>query len=284
MRIGLIGAGTMGHGLGANLIKHGHELWVIAHRNREHVDDLVKRGAYEVLELEALPAKAEVIILCVTTARVVEETLGRLKPRLKAGQIVIDSGTSDPETTRKLARELARLGVAYADAPVTGGPEQAMAAELGVLLGADDKTFARIRPLLECYASRIRHFGPPGSGQTAKIISNFVITGMIALVAEGFGAARKAHLDWRDLYEVMLNGSANSGVLRKMLEPALKGDFDGYKFSLANAGKDIGYYTDMAEPTPLAEAVLGVFRDARAAGHGGRNVSHLLAPAIDDVS
>src|SRR5205085_8191453 len=107
MRIGFIGVGMMGHGMGLNILKEKHELWVIAHRNREPIDDLVKRGAYEALDLDTIAAKADVIMLCLSNARVVEETLGKLKPKLRTGQIVIDTGTSDPETTRKLARELA---------------------------------------------------------------------------------------------------------------------------------------------------------------------------------
>jgi 3-hydroxyisobutyrate dehydrogenase-like beta-hydroxyacid dehydrogenase len=111
---------------------------------------------------------------------------------------------------------------------------------------------------------------------------------MVALVAEAFGAARTAQIDWEDLYEVMLNGSGNSGVLRKMVEPALKGDFDGYRFALANAAKDISYYAELVEglgcSTRLTESVAEVFARAVETGHGGRNVSHLLDPAIDDVS
>jgi 3-hydroxyisobutyrate dehydrogenase-like beta-hydroxyacid dehydrogenase len=142
--------------------------------------------------------------------------------------------------------------------------------------------------LISCYASRLKHFGPPGSGHMAKLVSNYLVIGMIGLVAEAFTAARKAKVDWKDLYEVMLNGSGNSGVLRKMMEAALAGDFDGYKFSLANAAKDIGYYTALAQElgllTPLSEAVEQIFVKAVATGHGGRNVSHLLDPAIDDVT
>ncbi len=69
---------------------------------------------------------------------------------------------------------------------------------------------------------------------------------MIALVAQAFETARKADIDWRNLYDVMLNGSGNSGVLRKMVAPALEGDFEGYRFSLANAAKDIGYFKALA--------------------------------------
>ena len=287
MHVGLIGAGMMGHGMAANLLKAGHQVTVIAHRNRAPVEDLVAKGAREAHSLQEI-AQAEVILLCVTTSKVVENTILQLKPHLRTGQIIMDAGTSAPAATKKLAHELADLGLAYADIPLTGGPEQAEQGALGVLCGATPETFARIQPLLACFATTIRHFGPPGSGHTAKLISNYLVTGMVALVAEAFGAARAATIDWKDLYEVMLNGSGNSGVLRKMVEPALKGDFDGYRFALANAAKDIGYYAELAEGlgcnSKLTESVAEVFARAVETGHGGRNVSHLLDPAIDDVS
>ena len=287
MHVGLIGAGMMGHGMAANLLKAGHQVTVIAHRNRAPVEDLVAKGAHEATSLAEI-AEAEVILLCVTTSKVVEDTIRQLKPHLRTGQIIMDAGTSAPAATKKLAQGLADLGLAYADIPLTGGPEQAEQGALGVLCGATPETFARIQPLLACFATTIRHFGPPGSGHTAKLISNYLVTGMVALVAEAFGAARAATIDWKDLYEVMLNGSGNSGVLRKMVEPALKGDFDGYRFALANAAKDIGYYAELAEGlgcnSKLTESVAEVFARAVETGHGGRNVSHLLDPAIDDVS
>lgn len=288
MQVGVIGAGMMGHGMAANLLKHGHKVWVTAHRNRAPVDDLVARGAMEAADVTVIAAKADVILLCLSTAKVVTETIAKLKPALRKGQIILDAGTTDPATTRHNARDLAALGVGFADIPLTGGPEQAETAELGVLCGAGDATFAAIEPLLKCFATTVRHFGPPGSGHTAKLISNYLVTGMAALVGESFAAARKAQIDWRDLYEVMLNGSGNSGVLRKMVAPALGGDFDGYRFSIANAAKDIAYYADLAENlscrSALCDAVADIYAKALATGHGGRNVSHLLDPAIDEVT
>jgi 3-hydroxyisobutyrate dehydrogenase-like beta-hydroxyacid dehydrogenase len=287
MHVGVIGAGMMGHGMAANLLRHGHTVSVIAHRNRAPVEDLLAKGATEAKDLPEI-ARAEVILLCVTTSKVVEETITQLKPHLRPGQIILDAGTSAPDATKRLAHDLASRGIAYADIPLTGGPEQAEQGVLGVLCGASEDTFARIEPLLSCFASTIRRFGPPGSGHTAKLISNFLVTGMVALVTEAFTAARKAQVDWQDLYEVMLNGSGNSGVLRKMVEPALKGDFDGYRFAVSNAAKDINYYAEFAEKlgirTPLTESVAEVFARALESGHGGRNVSHLLDPAIDDVT
>ncbi|MGE4248222.1 MAG: NAD(P)-dependent oxidoreductase, partial [Parvibaculaceae bacterium] len=266
MRIGFVGLGLMGSGMAGHLMAAGHDLWLMAHRNRGFIDPLIARGAHEAKDLRALARESAVIILCLTTAKVVEETVAGLLPHLSRGQIVIDTGTSAPETTRRLARELHGRGIAYADAPMAGGPEQVARKDVGVLIGADDATYRAIAPLISCYASRLKHFGPPGSGHVAKLISNYLVTGMIGLVAEAFTTARKAQVDWRDLYEVMLNGSGNSGVLRKMMEAALAGDFDGYKFSLANAAKDIGYYAALAQEldqsTPLTEAVEQIFAKA----------------------
>ncbi len=279
MQIGLIGAGLMGHGIAANLLKHGHGLRVIAHSNRKPIDDLVGRGATEVKDLKEM-ARAEVIFLCVSTSKVVEETIAKLRPHLRKSQIIIDAGTTEPAVTRRLAQELAAIGVGYADAPMTGGPEQAEAAELGVLCGADAKTYAALEPLFKCYAATIRHFGEAGSGHTAKLISNFLVTGMVALVAQAFDAATRASIDWRGLYEVMLNGSGNSGVLRKMVGSALEGDFGKYRFSIENAHKDIGYYKLLAEELgcsgPLNEALEEFFADAVKSRRGRQHVSQLL--------
>jgi 3-hydroxyisobutyrate dehydrogenase-like beta-hydroxyacid dehydrogenase len=288
MKIGFLGLGLMGSGMANHLMASGHELWLMAHRNRTFIDPLLAKGAHEAKDLATIARESEVVILCLSTAKVVEDTIAGLAPHLRRGQIILDTGTTAPEATRRLARELKALGIAYADAPMTGGPEQVAKKEIGALIGADEETYQAIAPLISCYSSRLKHFGPPGSGHVAKLISNYLVIGMIGLVTEAFTAARKAKVDWRDLYEVMLNGSGNSGVLRKMMEAALAGDFDGYKFSLANAAKDIGYYSALAEElaqlTPLTEAVEQIFAKAVATGHGGRNVSHLLDPAIDDVT
>jgi 3-hydroxyisobutyrate dehydrogenase-like beta-hydroxyacid dehydrogenase len=219
---------------------------------------------------------------------VVAVAIAALQPGLRRGHIILDAGTTNPEATRNHAADLKTLGVAYADIPLTGGPEQAEKAELGVLCGAEPETFAAIEPLLRSFATTIRHFGPPGSGHTAKLISNHLVTGMAALVAESFHTARAAGIDWRKLYEVMLNGSGNSGVLRKMVAPALEGDLDGYRFSLANAAKDIAYYARLADQlgrnSDLTAAVAKNYARALAKGVGDRNVSYLLNPSMDSSS
>jgi 3-hydroxyisobutyrate dehydrogenase-like beta-hydroxyacid dehydrogenase len=284
MIIGLAGAGLMGHGLGRNLLKHGHELRVIAHKKRMIVDDLVVHGAREVSSPEALAEGADILLLCLPGSREVETFVESLSPHLKAGQIIVDAGTSDPSSCARLAVTLQKIGVGFADAPMAGGPEQASAGETGVLVGASADIFTRIEPMLSCYAKTIAHMGDVGRGASAKLVSNYLVTGMISLIADCFAVAQAADVDATKLYEVMLAGSGNSGALRKMAGPALQGDFDGYKFALANAGKDIGYFVKMSQGlnalSPLAQEIEHCFKRALEKGDPQRNVSQLLRGSI----
>jgi 3-hydroxyisobutyrate dehydrogenase-like beta-hydroxyacid dehydrogenase len=274
----------MGFGIGVRLIAAGYPLCVVAHRNRAPVEALVARGAVEAADVEALASTCDVVILCLSNSAAVEQVVQRMTPHLAGGSIVIDTGTSDPNSTRRLAAGLAARGVSFADAPMTGGPEQAEKGEVGVLLGADAATQRAIMPVLNAFAARVAHFGPPGAGHAAKLISNYLVTGMIALVADAFRAADAMGVDRARLYEVMMLGSGNSGVLRKMAGPAVEhGDYDGYRFALANAAKDLGYYREMASAggflSPLAEELGEAYCRHLQTHDGEANVSRLIEPA-----
>jgi 3-hydroxyisobutyrate dehydrogenase-like beta-hydroxyacid dehydrogenase len=280
MKIGFIGVGLMGEGMVINLMRAGHQVKVLAHRNRAPIEAVVAKGASEAADVADLAREAAVIMLCVDKAETVSQIMQALAPHLAAGQIIIDGTTSTPETSRRLAAELARRGVAFADAPLTGGPEQVKRAEAGALVGAAPEVFEIIRPVIASYCSRVEHFGPAGAGHTAKLISNYLACGMIALIADSYGLARRAKIDWRKLYDVQLKGSTNSGALRKMVGPALEGDYDGYLFSIANAAKDMGYYCELAESfhrlTPLAQAARDMLQAKADQGLALENVSRML--------
>jgi 3-hydroxyisobutyrate dehydrogenase-like beta-hydroxyacid dehydrogenase len=285
MQIGFIGAGLMGHGMAVNLLKAGHAVTVVAHRNPAPVEDLVQRGARKADGLGELARQSEIVMICVSNSKVVQEVIDGLKPHLVAGQIIIDMGTSDPAVNRRIAAGLEGQGIAFAEAPVMGGPDQAAAAELGALVGAEPETFERIRPVLESLCASISHVGPVGSGQTAKLICNYLGLGMAALIADAFNVARKAEIDWSKLYDALLRGSTNSAALRRIMEPALQGNFDGYAFSIANAHKDLTYYTALATESGLrsglAAETMAAFDKAVAAGHGELRVSRLLDPKLN---
>ncbi len=283
-RIGFVGVGIMGHGMASCLLRAGYPLTAIAHKNRKPVDDLVSNGAREAASLAELAAQANVIMLCVSSSAVVEQVVNALAPHLRAGMTVIDTGTSSPVSTQHVAAQLAALDVAFAEAPVTGGVKQAAAGELGALVGADQETFESVRPFLDACCAQVHHFGPPGAGNTAKLLNNYMVTGLIALITETFSKADQANIDWQKLYDVVICGSADSGALRRIVGNAVEGDFGGYVFDVKSALKDVNYFCEMAETldgkSPLAEAVQQVFAQATEAGHGDRLVSELLSPEV----
>ena len=283
-RIGFVGVGVMGHGMASCLLRAGYQLTVIAHRKRVNVEDLVGKGAGEAGTIAELVDASDVIMLCVSSSKVVEEVVAAMKPLLRAGMMVVDTGTSSPESTRRLHAELARIGVRFVEAPVTGGVRQAAAGELGALVGSDEQTFRTVEPLLGVICRTVHLFGPPGAGNTAKLLNNFMVFGIAALVTEAFTRADQAGIDWQKLYDVVICGSADSGVLRRIIGPAIQGDFSGYVFDINGSLKDLRYFSSLAESmggvSPLAAAVRDVYEQAVAEGHGERLLSELLAPGI----
>src|SRR5690606_20081456 len=120
-RVGFVGVGLMGHGMARNIVEKGHPLSIIAHRNREPVEDLKSRGAREVQTLHELAAASDIVVLCVTGSPQVEATLTGPGGLASAGKelIVVDCSTSDPSSTVRLAAQLAPHGIVLVDAPLS---------------------------------------------------------------------------------------------------------------------------------------------------------------------
>lgn len=283
-RIGLIGLGAMGAGMGRNLLAKTGGLQTMAHRDRVVFDALVADGATEHADAAGVAAASDVVVLCLPNSAVVEAVVAQMAPVLRPGQMLIDTGTSALASTLSLATMLAERGIDFAEAPLTGGAQQAAEGVLGALVGATPEGFARAAPVLATFCERVEHFGPVGTGAKAKFINNYMVMGIAALVTEAFRAAADEGIDWGQLHDVVQCGSANSGVLNRIIGKARDGDFSGYVFSVGNAAKDMRYIADYLDgsghATPLSRAVHDLFQRAVAQGHGDRRISELLRPEI----
>src|SRR5690242_6859314 len=139
-RIGFIGLGFMGHGMAKNCVEKGHPLTILGHRNRQPIDDLVRRGAKEAMSAAEVAKNADVVFLCVTGTPQVEALVrgpNGLKAGARKGLIICDTSTSDPTSTMALAAELKADGIFFADAPLGGTPAQAEEGKLSALVGCD---------------------------------------------------------------------------------------------------------------------------------------------------
>ena len=284
-KIGFLGLGAMGFGMASNLLCKNGQLNIVANRNRKPVDALVKQGATEYASYTELAKNSDAILLCLPDSNVVEKVVSELKPSFRAGQILIDTGTSSLHSTAKLSKELSDIGVLFAEAPLTGGITQAKLGELGALVGsASEDVFELVKNILEPCCASVQHFGEVGAGGRAKFANNYMVFGIAALVFEAFHIADVTGSDWSKLYDVVIRGSADSGVFRRVIGNGKDGDFGGYVFSVNAAVKDMTYITEMNESlglaSPMNKAVLDLFCRAQAEGYGDLLISELMRPDI----
>lgn len=283
-RIGIVGAGLMGHGIAKNLVEKGFPLAVRGHRNRVPIDDLVKRGATEVKTNADLARASDIVILCVTGAPEVEDVIfgvDGIAGAARPGTIVVDTSTSEPSTTAKMREALAKQDVRFVDAPLARTPVEAEQGRLNTMVGADDSTFAELKPVLAAYCENIVHAGPPGHGIVLKLINNFIAQAICTATAEALATAAKSGLSIRKLHEVVSAGAVNSGLFQMIVGRMLEGgDLTGLKFTIVNATKDLRYYTHFTEsmmiPSVMGEAVHQSLVTANALGFGDKYVPSLV--------
>jgi 3-hydroxyisobutyrate dehydrogenase-like beta-hydroxyacid dehydrogenase len=207
--VGLIGAGLMGHGIGKNVLEKGFALVTMAHRNREPVDDLVKRGAKELKSPAEIATASDMVIICVTATPQVEEAVYGANGILAAGKsglIVADCSTAIPESTVKISADCAAKGVTFIDTPMTRTPKEAEAGKLGLMVGGDPGVLEKIRPVLSTFADMIIHTGAVGSAHQVKLINNFLSLGHAAIAAEAISVATKAGVDMTALRDIIMAG------------------------------------------------------------------------------
>ncbi|MDH5285199.1 MAG: NAD(P)-dependent oxidoreductase [Betaproteobacteria bacterium] len=282
-RIGMIGLGLMGHGIAKNLVTKGFPLTVRVHRNRKPLEDLLAAGAKEVKTNGDVARAADVVILCVTGAPEVDQIVfgdDGIAGAARKGLVVIDTSTSEPGTTTKMREALGPRGVRFVDAPLSRTPVDAEAGRLNTMVGADEATFAELKPVFSAYCENIVHAGPPGHGLVLKLINNFVAQAMCTAFAEALSVAAKSGLSVAKLHQLMSAGPINSPMFQMVVGKAMEGDLTGLKFTLVNAAKDLRYYTHLTEslmlPSIVGEAVHQTLVTANALGFGEKFVPSLI--------
>ncbi len=271
MHVGFLGLGAIGAPMAAHLVRRGPlTVW---NRTAERARAFAERhGATVAATPRAAAAAAEVVITCLGTSADVASLLegpDGLLAGLRPGALLLDCTSGDPPTSRRIAERLAASGVAFADAPVSGGTNGAEAGTLTVMVGADSATFERARPLLAAFGKRIDHVGPVGAGDALKAVNNALLALNIIAVGEGMAALVKAGVPARRALEVINSSSGRSFVSDTLVpERVLTGTWPR-TFRLALLDKDVGIATGLLTETgvegPLIERCAAVLHAARLA-------------------
>ena len=282
-RVGFIGLGLMGHGMAANLLRKGFPLAVKVNRDRSRLDDILAAGARECATNAEVAQASDVVILCVAGSPQVEDIVfgtAGIASAARPGLIVIDTSTAEPGSTAKIRDRLADKGTTFVDAPLARTPKEAEEGRLNSMVGADDATFEKVKPVLATFCENIFHVGPPGAGHTLKLVNNFMALTIAASIAEAFAVAAKSGVRLDKLFEVVSQGALNSNIFQMIAGGAVQGDLTRMKFSIRNAAKDLRYYTHLAESIPVAsflgEAAHQSFEQAVALGLGDRLIASMI--------
>ncbi len=273
----------MGVGMAANVIGKGYPLTIMGHTRREPVERLVAMGATEVKSPAEMRAQCDVVILCVTTSDAVERIVLGDDGLLAGGDnpfLLIDCGTSRPDSTLMLGAKLAEAGCSMMDVPLGRSAAAAEAGTLNMMAGGSEADFNRARALLETMSENLFHVGELSAGHRIKLINNGYSMAVACLAAEAVATARAGNVDLKVLHQVMSAGPNRSDFFDWMMESAVTGDESKLEFALKNGYKDMGYFQAMADEVgvdaTLPKAATVRLKAAVDAGHGDDFVPSLM--------
>ena len=283
--VAFIGLGVMGAPMARHLERGGHRLRVF-NRNPARATEWL-RDAGSDARSAATPAEAasgaDFVFVCVgddPDLRAVALGAEGALPAMRAGSVLVDHTTASADIARELAAAGAERGVGVLDAPVSGGEQGAKSGQLTVMVGGGEADFERARPLLDCYAKRVRLLGPSGSGQLTKMVNQICIAGLIQALSEGLHFARAAGLDPESVVDVISQGAAQSWQMDARHQTMLAGEYE-HGFAVEWMRKDLRIAMAEARASgaqlPVTALVDQFYGDVE--GMGGRrwDTSSLLA-------
>ena len=244
MRIAFLGLGIMGRPMAANLAKAGHEVTVWNRSPGKNVE-----GARTASSPAEAAKGAEVVWMCVSDTKAVESLLfgeQGIEQSLSAGAIVVDSSTISPTATCKFAERVRAKGADYVDAPVTGSKTGSESGTLIFIVGGNEATIEKLKPLFAATGKQFFRMGETGKGQAAKLAMNLQIALIYEGFAEGLTLAAKLGVDAATLLPLIQASMVRSGVIEYKAPFVLNRDFTP-NFPLRLMHKDIRLMLEAAK-------------------------------------
>jgi len=296
MRIGFIGVGTMGLPMAKNLVKKGFA--VAAHdTNAAAVSAAAEAGMMAAASAAEAVATADLVITMLPSSPHVEAVYagdGGVLAAARAGTLCVDMSTIDPAVSRRVAAAALERGIAFVDAPVSGGVPRATDGTLAIMVGGAREDFARALPALSAMGANVIHVGPVGSGQVVKLCNNLIAGVAAVALSEAFRIAEGFGVDPKVVTEVISKSSGHTWVMENMHPvPGLvakAASTNGYQpgFMTDLMCKDLGLAVDAARalriPVFAAPAAQQLYRLASSHGLGRKDftsVYTLLKPSAD---
>lgn len=281
--VAILGLGTMGAAMAANLPKAGFSLTVF-NRSAAKAEALVRLGA----RLASTPAEAaqgsSIVIGMLAddeASRAVWTGKDGALEGAAPGTILVESSTVSPAWIVELAVLADKRGAELLDAPVTGSRGQAAAAQLTFLVGGSERALKIATPALKAMSKDVIHLGPTGSGAKMKLINNFLAGVQVASLAEGLAWIERSGLDPEKALAILKAGAPGSPLISTISERMVSHNYD-VNFLLRLMMKDLTYAQAEAARCNVdletAAAARGRFEDAVAKGFGEQDMAAVIEP------
>jgi 3-hydroxyisobutyrate dehydrogenase-like beta-hydroxyacid dehydrogenase len=240
--VGFIGLGTMGIPMARNLAKAGFPL-IVSTRTFSKAEALAREvpGVRAVRGFDEVASQSEVVVSCLPDSPEVEAVhLGEKGTAAGAarGTIVIDSSTIAAQAARGIGERLAGRGIAFLDAPVSGGQKGAIEGTLTFFVGGEAAALEKASPVFLAMGKRVTHLGSSGSGQLGKAANQILVAVNLMAVSEALAFAKKAGLPLPALHEALTAGAANSWALEVLGKKMIDRDFKP-AFAVKHQQKDL---------------------------------------------
>jgi len=277
-RVGFIGLGAMGAPMAGHLQAMGL-LTAVGNRTPQKAEALAAQLGVTAAIAPSDFTGCDAVVLCVSMDADVMQCCRDLAGVLAPGSLVIDHSTVARETALSAAALLAESGIAFLDAPVSGGVEGARNGKLSVMVGGEADVLERAQELLSAYALRVTHMGPTGAGQATKAVNQVLVAGIAQAVCEGLAFGEALGLKPESLVPTLAAGAAGNWFLDKRGATMMAGNYTpGFKSALLL--KDLRIVQAMAQALgqhySVVEQSLDDYAKLVDAGFGEEDTSALI--------
>lgn len=280
MTIGFCGLGIMGRPMAKNLMKAGYKL--IVFDKFAKMDDVISLGAAGASSNKEVSEKSDLVITMLPNSPHVKEAiLGKdgILEGSKPGQIVVDMSSIAPAVSQEVGVALKEKGVAFLDAPVSGGEPKAIDGTLAIMVGGDAAVFEKAKPVLEKMGGSVVLVGDIGAGNVTKLANQIIVALNIAAVSEAFVLATKAGVDPEKVFDAIKGGLAGSTVMNAKVPMILDGNFNpGFRIELhikdLQNALDTGH--NLNSPLPLTAGVMETLQALKVDGMAANDHSAIV--------
>ena len=280
--VAFLGLGVMGHPMAGHLARAGHRVAVYNRTAAKAQAWVAEYGGRAAATPREAASGAAAVFCCVGNDADLRSVLlgdDGAFAGMADGAVLVDHTTASAEVARELDATAKRRGLAFVDAPVSGGQAGAVNGALTVMCGGDAEPFERIRPLSMAFAKAVTRVGESGAGQLAKMVNQIAVAGLVQGLAEAIAFGQKAGLDMKQVIEVIGKGAAQSWQMDNRGTTMVERRFD-FGFAVDLMRKDLGLVLDEARRNgaqlPVTALVDQFYADVQAMGGRRWDTSSLI--------